>query len=120
MMGHELYHVQKQEDKNWKGLFQSFGAEIEYIEVPPPYIYEYAWEQEVPYRNEESIFEAIKYLFSTDGSLPPQYYQNEVDAYTYELKTFSDVMSPEYKAEVEYSLWVVKCKLNIANKYYKK
>ncbi|NDV67086.1 hypothetical protein [Bacteroides sp. 224] len=109
ILGHEIYHNEN-DDNSWVREVKPLPFQLQ-LKLPPEhekYVREYLVEKEMQYypeelRNEErekTYNDMTKYNFIKD----PRYYQNEINAYTWEINTFMDV-TPEYDAERRYRLW---------------
>lgn len=122
---HEIYHIHNDINGNtdWDLKIQNLNN-TRYLDTPPDNLMNYLRTLHTEDYNSThpsgmSLDEYIKYVeFTVTSTLPPEYYLNDINAYTNEIKTVKDV-TESYNVEREYGLWLHQQKYKIAKEEYK-
>lgn len=122
---HEIYHIRNDvnSETDWDSKLQNLNS-IRYFDTPPDNLMNYLRalhieEYNSSYSSGTSLDEYIKYTeLMVATTLPPEYYLNDINAYTNEIETVKNV-TDSYSIEREYGLWLHQQKYKIAIEGYK-
>lgn len=122
---HEIYYIRNDvnSETDWDSKLQNLNS-IRYFDTPPDNLMNYLRALHIEEYNSShssgtSLDEYIKYTeLMVATTLPPEYYLNDINAYTNEIETVKNV-TDSYSIEREYGLWLHQQKYKIAIEEYK-
>ena len=122
---HEIYHIRNDvnSETDWDSKLQNLNS-IRYFDTPPDNLMNYLRALHIEEYNSShssgtSLDEYIKYTeLMVATTLPPEYYLNDINAYTNEIETVKNV-TDSYSIEREKGLWLHQQKYKIAIEEYK-